>query len=235
MRARSSIVPGLATLENRWLKRVWCGSFGHTLELCSPGDWLHSPGQEFGLAVGDSPITSRNLLETELSELATPEGAGLIARHAGGDWHVEVRSLLLHDAPVLVRQVYVMYHGKDALSMERVALELLPMQQAVSVLGNTTRGYTALLENDAVLLVGPQGGLALGSLGTVTCQCFEPNPGMCSLVYEMNGAWEPGRRYAMPLTFVGAMVGNDEEAWVKEKENIVATVRSYWTSRKQEL
>ncbi len=237
MRAQSTITPGLAAVENRWMKRVWCGSYGNTLELCTPEDWLHAPGLEFGLAVDEDTLTFRELLDTEWSEFYTREGAGVLVRHSGNGWRVEVRTLALHDAPVLLRQMSVGYFGDGAPQLERIALELLPVHSASEVLlpedGRRTPDYTAELENDAVVLAGEKGGLLLGALGKVRYQCFEPNPGLCSLVYEPDSAWVPGRLYEMPMTYVGIIQGDVTAQAVTTKEKVTDALRQYLSGRNQ--
>lgn len=146
MRAYTHIDRGSVRIGNDSLERTWSTFLGNTTYLIDKAgrtNWVAealSTGRgdgpegfvlgagEVQLAVDQRMLTSMDFGEIEWSEESSPVGASLVARYAGTDVDVEVRTFTLHTHPGMVRTLTVTNRSANIVRAGPALLESVPLR-----------------------------------------------------------------------------------------------------------
>ncbi len=208
-RAEARIDTGVARLTNRWMERRWATYTGATTELHLTGvdgDALTRKSPEFHIDCGERAIAVSDCTDLAWSEAVDQHGASLSLAMRSPGLFIRLETFIAHQSPGMVRQLQLFNTSHAALTITRVAAEILPLDPDTfspnGITENRTRDLAGRAGETRYLahVTAPAGALLLGTNQPDGFALFAPNPRYCASVWTGYEEIAPGKAWTPPPT-----------------------------------
>ena len=210
-RAGTAINAGTVRLWNQWLERRWSAFTGGTTELHllpDQGDCLTRRSPEYHLDYGNRSLAVMDLGDVSWSDHCDAYGASVRLEQTGPGIRLRVETFLSHSHPAMIRSATVTNTSGSAVSIARIASDVLPIDPARFQPDDSTP-RSVLLDPHTMYyrpLEGKDRCLWFGATKPDGFALFAPNSAYCAPVWQGDITLDPGQHWEAPPVALYAAV-----------------------------
>lgn len=239
----TKIEHGTVYLGNDQWERQWSNFMGNTLSIFdkrSDREWVQ-PSPEFRIEADTGVYTHFELGYTEWHEHRDSMGAGVVARHRGEVFELEIENILFHNTPGTLRRYRLFNVSAEAQTIQSVALECLKLESPGAQVyfdnfETISASFCQESTESALAICDPMGGLILGIAGGGKYELFQPDSSLCSLVHHVKHVLEPGKQWVLPETLLLPFAGKLDKSAQKNYAALLELSRQYrhWEQEREQ-
>ena len=215
-RAYVRVDRGQARVGNAWIERTWSSFMGHTTGLVQKStgtEWVSARNPEFSVEANGEVLGVEDFGEVAWSETHNALGAVLVAAQVRPGLELTIRTTALHEAPGLLRSVWIMNTSPDRVTVGPIVTESFALERegAQFYVRELRRAHDAIEvgQADALAAIVAGGeGLFIGHEGASTLDLASSEPGVCSARVLERRTLGPAERWMLDPTFLVPFTGD---------------------------